>query len=371
MTVVAENPDALIIGALCEHGTLTRAAVIQATGLSAATVNRSLARLTASGVVRSAGYEPSTGGRPPELFAYNGDGMVVAGASVTDRGVQAVLMSLDGEIVARQAESFGRRDDPETRLKKTLGLLDRTLADPPGRIGGLGVAVPGVVSTSGVVTAIHELEWNRFALRDLLSRHTGMPVVLDNDANCLAVAEQVRGAGQGIDDLVAFVISKGLGAGIIANGQLYRGLHHEAGEIGYLMTDRSSLRRLFPTRGDLEQQVGAERLEREATRLGLPNPDQATLPFLIDLVSQGERPDRELADELLDLTALAIAAICVVLDPELVVIGGTDDEPGMSRVIAGVRERLLGRILRVPRIESAALGADAVMVGAAQLAMPL
>lgn len=365
-----ESPDVRLVSALRANGGLTRQGLIEATGLSLATVNRVLRRLLKMGRVIVSGSEQSTGGRPPEVFVFKGDDQVVAGISVTNEGATALMMSLDGGIVGREAVPFDKADDPESRLQQTLVLLDRVMASPPGRLAGVGVAVPGVVAGQiGTVTAIHELGWDRLALGDLLSRRVGLPVMLDNDANCLAVAEHARGVGRGVSNLVALVARNGLGAGLIANGQVYRGLHHEAGEIGYLLTERQSLRRLFPDRGELEQLIGRERLEAEADRLGLGDPGQAMLPYLIGLGQGAGGAIAELADELLDLVALAIAAMCVVLDPELVIVGGSTDEAGMSAMITGVRERLLGRILRVPRLEPAALGADAIMIGAACLAV--
>jgi predicted NBD/HSP70 family sugar kinase len=375
--VMASEPsqatDAQVTLMLRSHGPLTRLGLVEATGLSLATINRAIARLAAAGVVVPAGRNLSTGGRPPERYAYNGAGRTVAGISVTEQGATGLVLSLGGQIVGRHAVAFTRADSPETRLESTLALLDGVLAGAhgAGRLSGVGVAVPGVVGPQGTVSAIHELGWDRLALGALLSRRAGMPVALDNDANALAVGEHLRGAGRGVDNLVALMVTTGLGAGLITNGQLYRGLHHEAGEIGYLLTERGSLRRHFPHRGDLEQRAGADRLAAEAVRLGLPDGARATLPHLIGAGLGGlgvGGPARELAEELLDLTALAVAGMCVVLDPELVIIGGGDDESDMAAVITGVRERLLGRILRVPRIEAAALGRDAIMIGAAVIA---
>jgi len=289
---------------------------------------------------------------------------------MTEAGANGVVLSLDGGIIARDCEEFKQDEGPDVRLSRTLQLLDRMLANQDSHVCGVGVAVPGVVGPSGRLSAIHELGWDRLALGDLMSRHAAMPVVVDNDGNCLAVGEHLRGAGRGVDNLVALVISSGLGAGLIANGQLYRGLHHEAGEIGYLLTGPASLRRLFPDRGDLEKAMGVERLVDMGMALGLPQPQQVTLPHLISFGLRTVGPAREFADELLDLTALAVSSMCVVLDPELVIIGGSGIESEMTDVITGVHERLLGRILRVPRIEAPALGSDAVMVGAAQLALP-
>lgn len=370
---MSESPqaaDAQVASALRTHGSMTRHEIVQITGLSMASVNRSVGRLSASSVVVPAGRQLSTGGRPPELLAYNGAGLMAVGISVRESGADGLLLSLDGEIVARDTEEFDQADEAETRLEQTLDLLDRMLGRPEGQVCGVGVAVPAVVSPSGRLTAIHELGWDRLALGDLLARRAGMPVMLDNDGNCLAVGEHLRGAGRGVDNLIAVVVSSGLGAGLIANGQLYRGRHHEAGEIGYLLTGRDSLRRLFPDRGDLEQSMGTERLIAKATELGLALPQQATLSHLISLGLHMGGAVRDFAEELLDLAALAVASMCVVLDPELVIIGGYGDRSEMEQMVAGIHERLLGRILRVPRIETTTLGADAVVIGAAQLALP-
>jgi len=362
-----QSSDMRLAATLRDSGPMTRQALQAATGLSLATVNRGLGRLLESGSVVVSGNQVSTGGRPPELLAFNGDGQVVAGVSVTDGGATALVASVSGDVVARHEVAFARADDPEARLRLTMSLLDRVVSGPPGRLIGVGVAVPGVVSgPGGTVTAIHELGWERLALGDLLTRQAGMAVTLANDADCLAVAEHRRGAGRGASNVVALVARNGLGAGLITNGQLYRGHNHEAGEVGYLLTGRQSLRRLFPDRGELEQLLGGERLRAEAARLGLG--DRAwTLPDVIALGSDDASAAHDLAGELLDLVALAVSAICVVLDPDVLIIGGAVGR-GMDQLIAGVRERLVGRILRVPRIEPAALGADAVMVGAALIA---
>jgi len=355
---------------LREHGGLTRHGLVEATGLSLATVNRALDQLANQGRIMVVGHQDSTGGRPPEIFAYDGDGQVAAGISVTDDGATALLVTMDGAVVGRDSTVFGRSSDPEARLQLTCELLDRVVDNPPGRLVGVGVAVPGVVTDAGgTVTAIHEMGWDRLSLGDLLARRTNLPVLLENDANCLAVAEHRRGAGRGVANLVSLVARNGLGAGLITNGQLYRGMHHEAGEIGYLLTGRDSLGRMFPDRGELEQLVGGRRLAEESQRLGLDVSQDVTLLRLIGLGHTSGGDAGKLADELLDLTALSIAALCVVLDPELVIIGGGTDEAGMSVLIQGVRERLVGRILRVPPMKPAALGADAIMIGAASLAV--
>jgi predicted NBD/HSP70 family sugar kinase len=357
-----------VVATLREAGPSSRADLTHLTGLGSATVNRAVAHLIDAQVVVAAGHRSSTGGRPAELVKYNGGGLAVAGVSVTEESAVGLLVSLDGEIVGRDIVAFGRFDSPEGRLTGTLALLDRLMDRSDVRPRSLGVAVPGVVNADGVVSAIPELGWDRLALADMLAARVGIPVVLDNDANCLAAGEHSRGVGQGVDALVALVVRNGLGAGIIANGQIYRGRHHAAGEIGYMLTGRESLSRLFPDRGDLEQRVGSQRLEAHASALGLPAPDRTSLPQLVARGMNSDGAARAVAAELLDLTALALSALCVVLDPELVILGGPTDDTELTRLAELINQRLLGRILRVPRIEAPALGTDAIPVGAAQLA---
>ncbi|MEA4944305.1 MAG: ROK family transcriptional regulator [Propionicimonas sp.] len=375
MTPQLPTSQELLVRAVRDHGPLSRQELVALTGLSPATVNRVTARLGRARILVAGGHRPSTGGRPSELLRYNGSALTVAGVSVTDESASGVVMSLDGEILTRRFEPFetqpGHHPTPEQRLDHTLRLFDSLVVAPADPPLAVGVAVPGVVGDEhGTVTAIHELGWDRLALGSVLTRRSPVPVLLENDANCLAIGEHVRGVGRQVDDLVAIVVRSGLGAGLIMNGRLYRGSHHEAGEIGYLLTGRESLRRLFPGRGELETLIGSERLTIQAQRLGLSlGPGGATLPHLITAGSSTGGEAGAFAEDLLDYIALAVSALCVVLDPGLVILGGGPVAAEVEAMVPRINERLLGRILRVPRIEPAGLGEEAIVVGAAQLAL--
>ena len=366
-----------LIAAVREHGPLTRQELAAVTGLSMATINRAGTALLKQRILRTQGRQDSTGGRPAELLAYNGGALTVAGISVTETHASGIVMSLDGQEVDRLETEFvpsttGGQLTPEDRLNQTLQLFDQVVQAGQGALA-VGVAVPGVVAgADGTVSAIHELGWDRLRLGSILAGRSPTPVVLENDANCLAVGEHARGAGHQVDDLVAIVLGNGLGAGLMLHGRLYRGRHQEAGEIGYLLTGTDSLARLFPGRGDFESRVGSVPVGQQAAAAGLVSPERGIdLPTALALGMKAGGQGARLAQELLDHCALALAALCVVLDPELIILGGRDGLGAIEAIIPALRERLLGRILRVPRIESAALGQDAIMIGAAQLALEM
>jgi len=214
-----------------------------------------------------------------------------------------------------------------------------------------------------------EFGWHDVPLGTLLRARTDLPIVIENDANALAFGELHRGAGKGLSSLVALFLDRGFGAGIITNGELHRGARAEAGEVGYLLMDRAALSRSYNEFGDLEDRIGSVALTRQALERGIPIPPigVVTAEDIFALASDGNDAAREIADEILDMVSIAIAALVIVLDPELVVVGSSF-LGSAETAIPAIQRRLTGRIIRVPRVEAATFREDAVLLGAAELA---
>ncbi|WP_053206073.1 ROK family transcriptional regulator [Jiangella muralis] len=378
-TVSRVNQTA-ILDALRQHGPLSRQQIGARTGLSAATVNRLAAQLLSRGLIVTDGHQPSTGGRPSILLRYSGRGQLVSVLHVGATRTEGALVDFDGGIVHRVRrpvvpDVLHAADRATIRLEEALSVVAELGAAADGRgqpSQAIGVVVPGVAGADGRVTWAPALDWREVPVGSLLSERTGLPVVVENDANVLAVGEHHRGAGRGVQDLVAVMLGTGIGTGIVTGGRLHRGSRAAAGEIGYMLLDRSSLARLFPGFGDLESRVGSAGLTRQARERGIAAPDgrPLTAADVFDLVRSGSVEARALLEETLDHVALAVANLCTVLDPELVIVGG--EMGGAADLITpGLRDRLVGRIPHVPRLAASELGDDAVIVGAAELAARL
>jgi predicted NBD/HSP70 family sugar kinase len=386
-STLARVNQTAIVEALRGMGALSRQQLGALTGLSPATINRLTATLIEEGAVVQAGHVPSTGGRPAVLLRYAGGSRVVAAIQVRADRATGILVDFDGQIIFRREVDFGpqlmpqssggageeeRQRDSNVRLEKTLALFDDLIATA-ATMGtpclAAGIAVPGVVShPDGRVSRMPELGWSDMPLGQIFRARTTLPVVVENDANALAFGEFHRGAGRGLSSLVALVLENGLGAGIITNGQLHRGARAEAGEIGYLLMDRFSLSRSYSDIGDLEDRVGSIALTRRARESGLPVPERGvTAEYVFTLAKSGNPAAEAMADEILDMVAIAVAAMVVILDPELVIVGSSF-VGSAETVIPGIQKRLSGRITRVPRVVAAAHRKDAVLLGAAELA---
>lgn len=386
-STVARVNQTAILEALRGSGALSRQQLGALTGLSPATVNRLTAALIDEGVITQAGQVPSTGGRPALLLRYAGGSRAVAAIQVRADRATGILVDFDGKVMVRREVDFGPRFVPSEssrapmqdrdrdrteRLAKTMGLLDGLIATAT-TMGtpclAAAVAVPGVVHhPEGRVSRMPELDWSDLPLGDMLRARTTIPVVVENDANALAFGEYHRGAGRGVDSLVALVLENGLGAGIITNGQLHRGARAQAGEIGYLLMDRFSLSRSYSDVGDLEDRVGSVALTRRALECGVPVPERGvTAEYIFTVAGSGDHAAEGMAQEILDMVAIAVGAMVVILDPDLVIVGSSF-VGSAEIVIPAIHERLAGRITGVPPIVAAEHRKDAVLLGAAELA---
>lgn len=369
--MVSQVNLAAITETLLERGPLSRKQIGDFTGLSPATVNRLTAQLLEHGVIVRAGLEPSDGGRPSHLLRYAGETRLAGAVKVNATTVTGILMDLTGRILHRRTAETGPRG--EDRLEACLAAAEELPAEAARRgkpFLALGASIPGFVrATDGAVLQAAELGWNDIPLGRLMADRLNAPVLVENDANAIAYAEWARGAGQGSKTLAAIELGAGIGAGIVSEGRLHRGARSVAGEIGFLLTGRSSLSLEFGDVGDLESQLGARTLEDRAARCGWTLESGPVCPWIIRQArTEPEAAVKQLAHDLFDMVALGIAALSSVLDPDLVVLcGGLSAEPDF--VHGQLNERLTGRVPLLPRLATTALGDDAALVGAAELAV--
>ena len=371
--VVTDINRTAILDALRANGPLSRRDIQRKTGLSPATVERLCAALLSEKAIVPDGYQRSSGGRPSSLYRYAGDARVVAAVEVSSARVRGRLVDLDGKVVHESIVEFSGAVWPDgpgaasIRLDETIAMVG-TLVASAARIRkpcvGVGVIVPGIVhGREGRITNAVELGWTDVSLGSILESSHRIPIVIENDANAIALGEWAKGAGVGAHSLASYVLGVGVGAGIVHDGAILRGYRSAAGEIGYLLTDRSGLGRLFTEQGDLESRIAAvARSYRPDQGASDPNP----LAALLDDAADGQPLAVAAAGEIFDYIGLSCIALSTVLDPEVIVLGGhLTRQPAFA--VDQVSRRLVGRITFPPRVTVSKLGVDAALVGVSQL----
>ncbi|GAA2971711.1 putative NBD/HSP70 family sugar kinase [Microbacterium terrae] len=365
-TVTRLNRTA-IVDALEQHGPLTRAEITERTGLASATVHRLCTRLVDEGTIAVEREADGGIGRPTHRYRFLGESRTVVAIDITDDTARGALIDMNGAVSHTHDTPLRGADgalSPTSRLDGVLQAVEDLIATAAERgtpAQGVGIAVPGLVDRSGVVGHSVELGWSSVPLRDRVAERTGgLPVVVENDANAVAVGEWARGAAQGSQHMAAFLLGVGLGAGIVADGRLLRGFRSGAGEIGSLIADRSAFARTYDEAGDLESRV----LSLGAART--PGARRDSSISILDEYAEGVPTALDPAAELLDYIAISIAALSVVLDTAEVILSGR--LPARADVLVSeIETRLRGRIPNPPRIVIGALGERAAVIGVGQL----
>lgn len=316
----ADRSRAAVLRAIALEGPIARASIAEALQVSPATVTAITRDLIDAGLVEMAGKAPASGrGRPSELLAIVPDAVSLLGAKVMEDHVTWVLADLRGEVLAGGVVSFDPRPaDPASRLADVLADV---VADVDGLLLGVGLGVPGTVATDdgGLVTS-PMFGWQALPLGRLVAERLGLPVVVDNDVNTLAVAQHLYGRGRGLDDFVTVTVGRGIGLGIFLDGALRRGRRGGAGELGHTLAVPNGPVCDCGRAGCLEAVASDPALVDRARDEGLIGPDEGADALLA--ASEGSAPARALYAEAGAHLGAAVADLVNLLAPGVVIVSG-------------------------------------------------
>ena len=204
-------------------------------------------------------------------------------------------------------------------------------------VQGIGVGVPGPVKANGVVNRCVNLGWDVFNVADSLTTKTGLPVKAGNDANVAALGEMWQGGGKGHKDVVMVTLGTGVGGGIIGDGKMISGAAGAGGEIGHIsVNDEEPEVCGCGKHGCLEQYASATGIVRLANRKLAATDEESALRGLkkvtakdvFDEAKAGDKLAIEIVEEVGAILGKALANVCCVVDPEIIVIGGGVSKAG-------------------------------------------
>jgi predicted NBD/HSP70 family sugar kinase len=365
---------ALVLRSLRDDGPASRAELSQRTGLAKATVGVIVTDLATVEAVRDddpAAVRAVGGGRtgrPGRPVSLDGARSVGLGLEVNVDYLAATALDLAGRVVlsSQVPLAAGSRETSG----EALALLARdSLRDLESRgitVLGTTVAVPGQVDrSSGRVLEAPNLHWHgREVSADLRPVLGELPLWVDNDANCAAVGETAFGAARGVDHVLYLTGTVGIGAGVVLGGQVERGAHGLAGEVGHAPLGDSSRHCACGRDGCWETAVGLEALLRE-TGVRLPHGALLDPVTTAELVAARSLEDDRVAEGLARVArslATGLAVLAATLDPELIVLGGFFVPLG-EQLLPVVSERLAQ--VSGTRVELSTLGLHAASTGAA------
>ena len=375
------DPTLAVLEILGARSRASRTELAAATGLSAATVSRTIGRLRREGIVREGPPSPVGVGRPPRVIELDDRSAAVVGIDAGGRTLRAAAGDLGGTMRARIARPIRDPDDGVALVDDLAGLVsDLVAASPGGAIRALVAGVSGIVDhAAGRVLLSPDLPGlTGLDLADALEDRLGIPVAIDNDDLLAAIGEASAGAAIGCRDVVFLALGYGLGAGVIVDGRPVRGATNAAGAIGYMAPgrlDRRASGRAIPMRyREAVTRAGASPASRPQSTSPEWEPNTADPAAdareVFELAAAGDPiAARVVAEALTDLGDLVVD-VGALLDPEVIVVGGGLTDAG-NAVFEPLQRRIRSALPYPPRIVPSALHDAAVLHGAVSMAVAL
>lgn len=326
----------VVLATIINEGTISRAGLATETGLNKATISSLTEELLQLGWARPGGHDQGALGRPRELLEPDPEMGVLVGAEINVDYLSVLVTDSTGaeRAIVKDWVNVGALT-PEHAMERLAALvetgLDRAGAERVD-MRGFGLGVPGVVDETRRLLVAANLGWRDVDVSALVDRHLAhvlepeLPIVMENEANLGAVAEQTYGVGRQLEHFVFLSGELGVGAGVVIGGELFRGTHGAAGEVGHVTIDPSGERCQCGKRGCWQVFVGqgavldryAADIRRESTNGRYP----ASPLDILDAARRGEPAAQDALSRLDRYLAVGVGNLVEMYDPKAVVLGG-------------------------------------------------
>jgi predicted NBD/HSP70 family sugar kinase len=365
-----------IVRELHVNGPLSRSDLVARTGLTRSAIRGLIGELAAADLVSEERAIPlGTPGRPSPLVRLNPDAAVVLALEIAVDSLAAALVGLGGEVFellrVERPRGHSTVDDVVADLSELADTIQGRHPTTEPLIG-VGVTVVGLVRrTDGLVAMAPNLGWRDVPLVDVLADalHTTVPIWIANDAELGALAEVRRGAAVGEDDILYISGEVGVGGGAIVDGRPLLGAAGYAGEVGHIPVNPNGTACRCGSVGCWETEVGEGALLRRAGHPPGGGPD--AVEAVIAEARDGSPAALSAFDDVGHWLGIGLAGLINMLNPRLVLLGGRFGRihPFVATTLEGELDR---RVLPAPRrlvsVVPTALGVDAPLLGAAELA---
>lgn len=331
---------------------MTLAELQNATRVSLPTLRRSVQALLETGWIHPVGQSVSTGGRPARLYGLNGASHIIIGAHVEIPTVNIVLTELGGKIIDRTHLSVPGDLLPDVAVQAIRDYAQKARVQYANRnLLGLGMAAPGYIdASSGTILYVGRAPgWQNYPMKTRLEADLALPVVMENDTDCLIRAE-IDNAGSSVaGDIVYLAILEGVKLSLLLNGQIYRGPFSNAGLIGrtriplqngdYGKADFYDLEETTSVGGvclQFDRRISAlTRVDQALRDIGAIADRNIKFRAILDAAEAGQPICIEITDQMVADLSLAVANLLYILQPVTLMIGGQ-----LSKMPSGLQIQL-------------------------------
>ncbi len=314
----------IVLNYVREREPISRAEIARETNLQRSTISAIVEALKTEDLVEEIGEGESTGGRRPTMLRIRTKGAIAIGVAITPTRTTIATSDLAGRVV--EQEEFLTNVDSNKTLSDIITRVNALSSRNPG-IEAVGISLPGLVDpATGTAVYVPYFKWRDLPVADLISSAVNKPVLIDNDANAVALAELWFGRPEVIDarDFILVLVAEGVGTGIIFDGQVYRGQRGAAGEFGHMIIGAHAPVPCSCGNHDCWEAFSSEgaAFARYEKLVGGPVDAEMGFKELVDLALTGDANAKAALVETAHCLGVGISNLVVGFSPEAVVVGG-------------------------------------------------
>lgn len=308
------------------------------------------------------------------------------GVELGVKNIVAGVLDKNGKLIRRDTVPTNKERAFEEIIKDMCSLIFKILDDEDIEIRNvryIGVGCPGITDNEhGIVLRNYTMNFKDAKVRAEVQKHINLPVYVENDSNCVAIAEYLLGAAYGTSKSLTIKIGNGIGGGMIIDGAIYNGMNFGGTEFGHMVIDLNGRQCSCGRKGCWEQYASAAALINQTNQLIIDYPDsilatmaknccnQVTELTVFEAAKAGDERAKKLCSEYVVYFAEGLANMVNILMPDVVIIAGPISKLGNSLVYPLVdllREKIYCRELNLPEFKMAEMGNAGIIVGAAML----
>lgn len=362
---IGEQNKKLILDYVRKYGPVSRADIKRSLGMSFPSVSANVKDLLDMKYLLEVGEGDNSLGRKSTLLAFNATRGYVIGVDLGRSQIRIIAADLEGREIAslKDESTFVKEGRKITdRLTELVCETVKRAQIQSEKVKCICIGVPGVIDESFdeilIAPFIQPINWKK--ITTALNKYFDVPVLIENSVNYGAIGEKWRGAAKGYKDIVYINYGVGVGAAIIINGELHRGINGASGEIGFMVPERVNLRNSFSEQGVLETIISGNQLNEI---MGLEGID-TNIETVISQSAKGEKASELLVREIVEYIGMMLINITSVFNEELIVIGG-----GLGDYLGGFfipewKKMLRNHVPFVPEIVTSKLHSHANVLGA-------
>ncbi|WP_123040246.1 ROK family transcriptional regulator [Cohnella candidum] len=379
----------IVLAFIRNQGPITKVEVAARTHLSFTAINNIVDELIQENLIMEAGYDISSGGRKPILLDVNPDGLYTVGIHLSASAIKAAVINFKGSPVVQEESKLGDPSDREALIhcivQAVQSILDAS-GIPKEKFAGIGFASPGPLDPNkGTILSPPNIPGLAYVpIRDILEERFGMQVLIEKDANVMALSELWYGAAQGLNSIIYVDADVGIGSGIIFNRKIYQGFPYGAGEIGHGTIELDGPKCNCGNYGCLEAVASGMAIVRRAgeeirrgvsselSPLYLEREDSVDLFAIIRAARREDALAVNLLKESARYVGIALANVINMITPESIVIGGylvNEYPPYFDQLKEVALPRCFASFHKDSMLQSSSLKHQAGVIGAGTLGL--